>query len=135
MKPTYLVGVGLSSDGYPAYHKLPNGQTRRIHTQIAERALGHKLPVGSGVHHVDGDKLNFSPTNLVIYPNAAYHKLLHIRTRALEATGDPAQRQCGYCHGYSPVAELIASGRLRVRYWHRECHNSYQKRWRSTCAL
>jgi HNH endonuclease len=53
------------------------------HTLVAERALGHYLPTGAVVHHVDGNKWNNTPTNLVICQDQAYHVLLHKRQRAL----------------------------------------------------
>ena len=54
------------------------------HRIIAENVLGKKLPKGSQVHHVDGDKTNNANSNLVICPNAGYHSLLHKRARAYD---------------------------------------------------
>lgn len=54
----------------------------REHILVAERVLGHKLPPGAQVHHVDRDGLNNRPDNLVICDSAAYHNLLHRRMRA-----------------------------------------------------
>lgn len=60
------------------------------HILVAEKALGRFLPLGSPVHHVDGDRTNNAPSNLVVCEDAAYHNLLHRRMRALEASGDPS---------------------------------------------
>ena len=52
------------------------------HVVVAERALGKHLPAGAVVHHVDVNRRNNAPTNLVICQDAAYHKLLHARLNA-----------------------------------------------------
>lgn len=72
------------------------------HILIASRALGRPLPKGSEVHHVNEDGTDNSPWNLVICENAAYHKLLHRRTKAYLACGDPTYRQCQFCGRWSP---------------------------------
>lgn len=68
------------------------------HVLVAERALGHRLPHKSHVHHVDGNRLNNAPSNLVICENNAYHRLLHFRTRILKAGGNPnTDAMCSTC--------------------------------------
>ncbi len=49
---------------------------------VAERALGHPLPKGAEVHHVNGRPRDNRPQNLVICQNRAYHLFLHERMRA-----------------------------------------------------
>lgn len=69
----------------------------QVHRMIAEKALGKKLPKGSVVHHVDENPTNSANNNLVICPSAKYHALLHIRTRALNESGNANNRQCALC--------------------------------------
>lgn len=71
-----------------------------LHVAIASKALGRPLPKRAEVHHVDGDSLNNTPTNLVICENRAYHMLLHVRTRIVKAGGNPnTQKICSGCQG------------------------------------
>jgi hypothetical protein len=68
-----------------AGYKLITVNGRRVyeHIAVAEKALGKPLPNGAVVHHMNEDPLdNFTPFNLVICPNQAYHLLLHRRTEA-----------------------------------------------------
>ncbi len=77
---------------------------RRLHVVLAERALGHQLPPRAQVHHVDGDGLNNTPTNLVICEDAAYHGLLHRRTRVVKAGGNPnTEWWCSCCRRLRPL--------------------------------
>lgn len=98
-----------SGDSKPALkHKYKGGGPRGAqHIRIAERALGHKLPNGAQVHHVDGDGRNNANANLVICQSLAYHKFLHMRTRIIRAGGDPdTQRLCGTCKQLRTFAEM-----------------------------
>ncbi len=62
-----------------------NGKNVYEHIHLAERALGRKLPYKAVVHHMNGDPSdNFTPFNLVICQDQAYHLLLHRRARELE---------------------------------------------------
>lgn len=80
-----------SRDGY-----IMKG-TQLAHVLIAEKVLGRKLPEGALVHHVNGDKADNRNANLVICPDEAYHNLIHMRMRALAATGDANSLYCNKC--------------------------------------
>jgi hypothetical protein len=77
-------GSGYSTkDGYREY--TINGEKVLEHVMLAEKALGKKLPPKTVIHHMNGIKDdNFTPLNLVICPDQAYHMLIHKRTRDLE---------------------------------------------------
>lgn len=111
---------GIGTAGY----KLLNGKNE--HVQIAERAVGKNLPKGAHVHHVDYDKLNNANTNLVVCPNTSYHRLLHVRTDALNACGNPDWRRCKFCQRYGDPAAMYGypGG---VMFHHRECMNEYER--------
>jgi len=68
-----------------------------VHRTMAEDVLGRPLTTNERVHHVDENKSNNTPSNLVICPDEAYHRLLHVRQRVVDAGGDPNKdKWCGY---------------------------------------
>lgn len=82
------------------------------HVLIAERALGHILPKGAVVHHVDHNERNNTPRNLVICQDTAYHMLLHTRERVVKAGGNPnTDKYCAGCASVLPFGDFCKSRR------------------------
>lgn len=54
---------------------------RHIHRAVAEEILGRALLPGEVVHHIDGDKRNNTPENLMIFPSQAEHARWHMLQR------------------------------------------------------
>ncbi len=113
----------------------------REHVVIAEKALGKPLPIGAQVHHLDENKKNNNPNNLVICPDQAYHTLLHRRQAAFDACGHYDWVLCRYCHKHdSPVNLTITSAvnkpngsKVKLSY-HKECNNKYHRDRRATIS-
>lgn len=76
-------GAGvINSAGYRVL--TINGERIYEHVHLAEKALGKKLPKKAVVHHMNNKPAdNFTPLNLVVCPDQAYHMLLHYRARKL----------------------------------------------------
>ena len=53
--------------------------SRHAHRVVMERKLGRKLKPGEIVHHIDGDKRNNDPDNLMLFPSVAEHSRYHMR--------------------------------------------------------
>ena len=56
----------------------------REHIFVAEKILGKPLPPKAVVHHINEDKTDNRPENLVICQDRTYHFLLHRRKKALQ---------------------------------------------------
>lgn len=76
-------GRYVDSSGYVKVRKPAGGGYMYEHILIAEKAVGHALPKGAEVHHVDENRSNNANGNLVVCQDRAYHQLLHRRMRRL----------------------------------------------------
>lgn len=120
--PGYKGGKIKTSEGYVGLltsQKTPNGRTKylREHVVLAEKALGKPLPKNAVVHHVDGNRSNNTPGNLVICENDAYHQLLHARQRRIRDTGSFDHKRCTLCERVKALSEFsVDRGRWDKRY-------------------
>jgi hypothetical protein len=95
------------------------------HILVAESVLGHLLPPGAVVHHIDGNTRKNANSNLVICQDQAYHVLLHRREIALRDCGHASWRKCWICHEYDDI------NNMRIRQSqsteHVDCANDYRR--------
>lgn len=102
-----------------------DGRDKFEHLLIAEKALGRLLRRGEEVHHVDENGKNNSYENLVIC-SQEYHRLLHLRMRAIKACGNPDFRKCSNCKIYGDPNEMVLNGH---GFWHRSCRIEYNRQY------
>jgi len=72
--PNWKGGMSLMRNGYLQIRL--NGKRKYLHRIVAEQTIGRELKVTEQVHHIDHDKLNNSPDNLVVLSpaqHARYH--------------------------------------------------------------
>jgi hypothetical protein len=126
--------------GFPTGPEHPNWkggaardalEARRIVTAV----IGHELPPGAIVHHVDENQANNSTDNLAALQSIAEHLQLHRRMRVRAAGGDPwRDRLCRDC-GPRPASEFRTED-FGTAYPHypsrcRPCEQAYdRKRYR-----
>lgn len=117
-------GAGnLRPDGYVQLQIA--GVRHMEHILLVEHALGHALPVGAKVHHINGNRADNRHCNLVICQDDAYHKLLHNRANAIKA-GHPAHyRKCPYCKQYDAPSRMAKAG---LSYRHKQCLKVYDRK-------
>lgn len=78
----------LDSGEGVSYRKLYG---RHEHRAAAERMLGRPLTSEEVVHHVDGNKRNNAPDNLMVLPSQSAHAALHKRLHDFFMTGGDAR--------------------------------------------
>lgn len=123
--PRWRGGRSVNCNGYIVLSALSGVRERRKmeHVELAERALGKPLPLKAVVHHVNEKKSdNYTPFNLVVCPDQAYHKLLHRRRDALLACGNANAHRCKMCGSYDRQGDMFVKyyGNVFVAY-HRSC--------------
>lgn len=69
----YIRGYWLDKDGYAI--KKVNGVNKRVHRIVMGEKLGRKLLDTEIVHHIDHNKLNNRPENLILYSSHREHKM------------------------------------------------------------
>jgi HNH endonuclease len=116
---TYQRGrrVILTEDGRRFEHRI-----------VAERALGHALPRGAVIHHIDENPLNNANNNLVICEGRAYHALIHVRARVLHAGGNPdLEKFCTRCKALLFVSQFSKDSNRggKTSATCKECHSRY----------
>ena len=118
-------GTGTIHPGTGRIYIGVNGKVKLQHVYIAETALGHSLPKGAQVHHVDENCQNNTPSNLVICPDQAYHSLLHQRTDALDACGHADWKKCRYCQQWDEPKNMYVHP---ATVYHLQCRrDNYRK--------
>ena len=111
------------------YITTPDRGRVREHILIVEKALGHSIPGGVEIHHVNENPFDNSSGNLVVCQDSAYHKLLHQRTRSLKACGHVGWRKCRFCKEYgNPESMLISKKKDKSdQYYHAACGAKYKR--------
>lgn len=121
-------GAGsFTPDGYKLI--TVNGKRKMEHVHIVEQVLGKPLPKGAVVHHINSIKTDNRKENLLVCPDHVYHRLIHKRESAYDASGKPHWLKCRHCGKYDNPANMYVSNSGRTGR-HRACLNEYQNKRR-----
>lgn len=130
--PNWKGGRNISSEGY--IEVMVDSHPRRSqrgyvfeHMLVAEKALGHYLPEGAIIHHIDENRQNNQNVNLIICENNAYHRLIHRRMNAFKETGNANMRICNFCKKYDLPDNLYINKKPRGMSCHRSCKQRYER--------
>ena len=110
------------------------------HVLIAEQKLGRRLNKGECVHHVDGNKLNNSPDNLIVFASKKDHSSFH-KGAEIHQDGDiwkakPIIKRstCAFCGN-----DFVVKKGTKIHdksFCSRECfHNYYKKIMKPVAAI
>ena len=131
-KPGVGGAVGANSGGRlfgRAWVSMTNYVKRKVrgipylvHRAQVERILGRELPPEVVIHHWDNDGENNTNSNLLVCPNESYHKIVHRRMNALEATGDANALKCTFCKQWDNPANIKVT---KACSYHKSCLNLY----------
>lgn len=130
-------GRQLHNAGYIMLHQPTHQRADKRgrvyeHIVVAERALGHPLPLRARIHHINRQRGDNRNTNLVICENHAYHIFLHRRMRAYQATGSANAIKCVFCKqwGFDGLNDMTLINRSNGMTGHAQ-HNSCQRSYRA----
>ena len=112
---------------YPEHPKSTNEGYVRMHVLVAENKIGRRLRDGECVHHLDLDKYNNSPDNLIVFKTNADHSRFHRTGIKVEIEPNvfisPIQgRICPVCK------KEFFNTDSSVKYCSHECYNIYQRK-------
>ena len=108
----------------PDHHRAGKKGYVPEHIVIAEKALGRHLPEQAEIHHANTIKWDNRNENLVICESHSYHKLLHRRLCAWQATGSTTARKCTICKEWSMAGDASYDIRSRNHY---ACRARYER--------
>lgn len=120
--------VVLKDPTHPNANK--NGQVSE-HVAIVARVLGHAVPPGAEVHHINEDRSDNRNSNLVVCQDHAYHMLLHRRSDALREAGNANFLRCEHCKKWDAPEKMKQSSTRTWRAYHPECNNEAARRLRA----
>lgn len=121
------MGGGYTAVLMPEHPRAQKSGYVYEHILVLEKTLGRSILPGETAHHIDGNRSNNDPGNLMLFKTPAMHTRFHGRLRAFEASGHWDWRLCQYCHQYDDPINLFI--RWNAAY-HNACRAKYLREQR-----
>lgn len=122
-KCTHSKGYAMTK--YPQHHRADKRGYVFDHIIIAESMVVHRpITKEECVHHLDGDKKNNNPLNLVVLKNNTEHREKHREITALLKSGNKDMRQCRLCKKFDLPGNMYLNPSSN-QFSHRECWKNY----------
>lgn len=119
-------GRALNHNGYvmimaPEHPRANKAGYVFEHILVLEKALGRPILPTEHPHHINSDKTDNSPGNLMVFQTNGMHRSFHERLKAYEECGHWDWRKCVFCHQFDAPSNLITRGKGCC---HRSCENA-----------
>jgi hypothetical protein len=109
---------------HPRVHK--NGYVFE-HILVLEKVLGRPILPTEACHHIDGNRANNAPGNLMLFKTHGMHTAFHARLRAFDVSGHWDWRKCVYCGMHGDPANMTIL--IRDAY-HKKCRTEHSREYR-----
>jgi len=120
--------IFLSAEGYPCIYR--SGRSKHLHVYIVEKVLGKELLKGAIVHHIDGDKMNWANSNLLVLQNIREHIQLHHRQKLVNAGGIVGKHYiCNTCKAVKVTSEFNKGGKQWNSHRCKDCSTKANFKW------
>lgn len=98
------------------------------HVLVMSQKIGRALVDEEQVHHIDENRSNNHPDNLMLFANAKEHLAHHAQERAFAACGERFFMKCRYCKDYDdPVnMKVYSNANGSAQAHHKSCAIEYQ---------
>ena len=110
---------------YNRDHSRSHNNYVREHILVMEKIIGKPLPSETVIHHVNMDRTDNRPANLVLCQDVRYHRLIHRRMRAFKECGHASWLKCRYCLNYDDPKNMYVHP-FKSQWFHRKCHSDYE---------